>query len=159
METLQSRCACWQTCCCFSTGSPRDMGTRWAVALLPFYPRIHLCGILAHWFTPVRWSVFENTQLGSKSLILVSGELPLVGMCLCYSIRRTYHLLSDQSVYLLLSQSNVLVKYKCDEQDRDPHGSLVLLLCFAESIDEIWQYPSHQDTNISSIGLYQIKQL
>lgn len=92
-------------------------------------------------------------------MVPVSGELPLVGMCLCYSIRRNYHLFSDQSVYLLLSQSNVLVKYKCDEQDCDPRGSLVLLLCFAESIDEIWQYPSHQDTNISSIGLYQIKQL
>lgn len=139
METVQSRRACWQTCCCFFTGSPRDMGTRWAVALLPFYPRIHLCGILAHWFTPVHWSVFENTQLGSKSLVLVSycgdsGTLPLVGMCLCYSTRCAYHLLSDRSVYLLLSQPHVLVKYKSDEQDHDPHGSFGVAFMFC------WKY-------------------
>lgn len=61
METVQSHCACWQTCPCFFTSSPRDMGTRWVAALLPFNPRIHLCGIRAHWFTPVH-SLYLKTD-------------------------------------------------------------------------------------------------
>lgn len=87
-----------------------------------------------------------------------SGALPLVRIYLCYTIIDAH--MCNQSVYLWLSQSNMLIKIQVSaEQDHNPHSSLVLFLCFAESIDEIWQHPTHQDTNISSIGLYQIKQL
>lgn len=52
-----SKSLCWQTFPCFFADSPRDMGTRWwEAALLPCNPRIHLCGIHVHWFTPALFS-------------------------------------------------------------------------------------------------------
>lgn len=154
-KAVQSHCACWKTCLCFFIDSPRDMETRWVAVLLPFNQSIHLCGIHAHWLTPAHCQ-----SQASCTCCRESGDLLLDRMYLCYNIRHARHL-SDQSVYLLLSQSCDPVM-KCKPLLSETMISTVHWCYFcvlAESIDEIWQRPTHQDTNISFIRLYQIKQL
>lgn len=107
------------------------MGTRWwEAALLPFNPRIHLCGIHVHWFTPALFSKAHvqavNHAAGVVKILKHFFQLGftfLTVSCLLISL-----------LFLLLQSTTCIQRQAFAERDCDPHGSLVLLLC------PCWEY-------------------